>query len=134
MNQLLQRVLLNLPAKKAFAFAIDPKHTPKWVSGVMHEVTSESPTKLGTIYRNQGKDGSWAEFEITDFEPGVMFEMTKKGDNTHVKYTFKPLGDNQCELEYLVWISEGELSERFSEANVQDILRGLKRVIEKQTH
>lgn len=125
-------IIIDRPAEDAFAFAIDPTNTPKWVSGMVKEFTNETPTKLGTIYKNRSKDGSWAEFEITDFEPDVMFEMTKKSDNTHVKYTFKPLTDLQCELEYLVWVSEGELSERFSEAAIEDILQKLKTVIENR--
>ncbi len=132
MNKAVQTVTVNRPAQEAFNFAIDPNNTPKWVSGVVKEVTNETPSKLGTIYKNQAKDGSWAEFEITDFESGVMFEMTKKGDNTHVKYTFNSLNDHQCELEYLVRVSEGELSVRFSEANIQNILQELKTVIENQ--
>ena len=62
-----------------------------------------------------------------------MFEMTKRGDSTHVQYTFKADGDNQCELEYYVWVDDGEISERFSQENIQTILRSLKAVIEATT-
>lgn len=122
--------ILNRSAKQAFSFTINPANTPKWVEGVVKEETNESPTKLGTIYRNQGTDGSWAEFEITAFEPGVMFAITKKGDKTHVKYTFKPLSNNQCELEYYAWVDDGEISERFTQENIQKILLKLSQVVE----
>lgn len=133
MKSVVQTILLNTAAPKAFEFALDPNNTPKWVSGVVREVTNQTPTKLGTIYKNQSKDGSWAEFEITDFESGVMFELTKKGDNIHVKYTFKPLSDGQCELVYSAWIEDGELNERFSVDNIQAILHSLKGVIERES-
>lgn len=131
MSEVQQTITINCSAKEAFDSAIDPNNTHKWVEGVVYEEANESPAKLGTIYKNQSTDGSWIELEVTAFEPGSMFEMTKKGDSTHVRYTFSPVNDNQCELEYYVWIENGEVSERFSRANIQKILDKLKEVIEK---
>lgn len=59
-----------------------------------------------------------------------MFELTKKDDNHHVRYTFNPVNNGQCELEYCVWVREGDISERFSPANIQTILQKLKTVVE----
>ena len=126
-----QTVIINKPAHEVFDFTINPENTPKWVDGVVREQTNESPTKLGTVYRNQGHDGSWSEFEITAFEADSMFEMTKKGDNTHVQYTFMPVDNSHCELEYCVWVDAGEIDERFSKENIKDILQKLKNVIEE---
>ena len=131
MKDVKQAITINCLAQEVFDFTINPENTPKWVGGVVTEQTNESPTKLGTIYKNQGHDGSWAEFEITAFEAGLMFELTKKDDNHHVKYTFKPFGDNQCELEYYVWVDNGDIDERFSRENIQKILQKLKDVIEE---
>lgn len=131
MNEVRQTIAIDCSANEAFDFTVDPNNTPKWVEGVVHEETNESPTKLGTVYKNQSTDGSWIELEITAFVPGSMFEMTKKGDSTHVRYTFKPVGDNQCELEYYVRVESGEVSDRFSESNIQKILSKLKEVIEE---
>src|SRR3990167_801702 len=119
-------IAINRPAHEAFNFAINPENTPKWVNGVVQEQTNETPTKLGTIYKNQGKDGSWREFEITDYEHGAMFAMTEKDSNIHVKYTFKPLNDKQCELEYYVWVDSGDLGGPFTQDNLQNILQKLK--------
>lgn len=103
------------------------RSTPKWIDGIIKEQSNESPTKLGTIYKNQDRDGIWNEYKITTYEPGIMFIMSKKDGNYHVKYTLKPLSDNQCELEYYEWVDDGDLDEPFT----QDILEKLKDIIEK---
>jgi len=59
-----------------------------------------------------------------------MFELTKRDDNHHVKYTLRPIDNSKCELEYRVWVEAGKVSERFSQANIQAILHKLKRVVE----
>lgn len=119
-------VTINRASHEVFDFSLNPKNTPKWIDGIVKEQTNESPTKLGTVYKNQGNDGSWNEYEITAYEPSIMFVMSKKDGNYHVKYTLKPLGDNQCELEYYEWVDSGDLDEPFT----QDILQKLKDVIE----
>lgn len=121
-------ITINRPTQEVFDFTLNPENTPKWIDGIVKEQSNETPTKLGTIYKNQDKNGSWNEYEITAYEPGVMFVMSKKNDNYHVKYTFKTLGDNQCELEYYEWADEGDLDEPFT----QDILQKLKVVIESE--
>jgi hypothetical protein len=98
------------------------------------EQSNETPAKLGTIYKNQGQDGSWREFEITEFELGTMFAMREKDSNIHVRYTFKPLNDKQCELEYYVWVDSGSLNEPFTHDNLQNILQKLKNFIETPVH
>lgn len=120
-------VVINRAAHEVFDFGLNPENTPKWIDGIVKEQTNESPTKLGTTYKNQDSDGNWNEYEITAYEPGIMFVMSKKDSSYHVKYTFKPLGDSQCELEYYEWVDSGDLDEPFT----QDILEKLKDVIEK---
>lgn len=130
MKEMRQVVVLGVPAKTAFSFTTNPENTPSWVDGVVKEVANEMPPRLGTIYKNQGKDGAWVEFEVTDFEDGKMFELTKKGDSVHVKYTFSAMGYGRCELEYSVHVDEGTIPERFSPESIQAILSKLKEVIE----
>jgi len=127
MKEVKLTVTINRPAHEVFDFTLNPENTPKWIDGIVKEQTNESPTKLGTIYKNQSSDGNWNEYEITAYEPGIMFVMSKKDGNYHVKYTLKPLGDNQCELEYYEWVDSGDLDEPFT----QDILDKLKDIIEK---
>src|SRR5512133_1856522 len=121
-------VTINRPIRQVFDFTINPENTPKWIDGVVKERASETPAKLGTVYKSQGRDGSWRELEITGFERGTTFTMDEKDNGIHVKYTFKPLGDNQCELEYYVWADNGDLREPFTQDNLQGILQKLKNV------
>lgn len=122
-------IVIDRPAHRVFDFALNPENTPKWIDGIVKEQTNESPTKLGTIYKNQDLNGNWNEYEITSYEPGSMFVMSKKDGNYHVKYTLKPLGDNQCELEYYEWVDSGDLDEPFT----QEILQKFKDVIENNS-
>lgn len=132
MNKVEQSILINKSAPDVFAFSINPKNTPKWVTVVVEEETSEVPTRLGTIYKNKDTSGNWSEFEITAFEDGKMFELTKKDDAHHVRYIFNPLNSVQCELEYCVWVEAGDVAERFSASNIQAILGNLKAVMEAE--
>lgn len=132
MQRIIQKIQISRTSREVFDFTINPDNTPKWVAGVAKEQTNESPTKLGTIYKSQGQDGSWVEFVITDFEDGLMFELTKQDDSHHVKYALASLSDGSCELEYCVWVEEGEVSERFSPEAIKTILAKLKTTIETQ--
>jgi uncharacterized protein YndB with AHSA1/START domain len=128
MKDLRLSITINRPAQEVFDFVLNPENTPKWIDGIVKEETNETPTKLGTIYRNQRQDGSWSEYEITAYKASTMFVLSKKNDNYHVKYTLKPIGDNSCELEYYEWADTGELAVPFT----QDILQKLKSVIENE--
>jgi hypothetical protein len=131
MKDITLTVSINRPVRVSFGYAINPENTPNWVDGIIKEETNETPTKLGTIYKNQSQDGSWREFEITEFKPGVMFTMTEKNSNIHVRYTFQPLNDKQCELGYYVWVDSGGLKAPFTKDNVRNIIQKLKDVIEQ---
>lgn len=58
MNEVKQTIAIEKPAQKVFAFTINPDNTPKWVDVVVEEQTNETPTKLGTIYKNKDTDGN----------------------------------------------------------------------------
>jgi len=131
MKKIQQTIAINCSAKQAFDFTLDPNNTPKWVSALVTEQASETPAKLGTVYKNQDASGNWREFVITQFERDKMFEMTEKGSNVHVKYTFIPLGNEDCQLQYDVTSTEGKLAGPFNAANIKQILQKLKTVIEK---
>lgn len=126
MKELKLTTVIDRPAQEVFAFTLDPKNTPKWIDGIITEKTNETPTKLGTVYKNQGTDGSWNEYVITAYEPNSMFVMSKTDSKYHVKYTLTPLSDSQCELEYFEWVEDGDLEEPFT----QDILEELKSILE----
>ena len=87
-----------------------------------------SPPKLGTIYRNKGQDGTWNEYEMTEFETDKTFTLTRLNGNYHVRYTFQPTSNDGCDFEYYKWVDEGELDDTFS----QEVLEKLKSILEQQ--
>lgn len=126
-------ITINRPVKDVFAFTINPENTAKWVSSIITEETNEWPVKLGTIYRNQRRDGEWSEYEMTEFEPNKRFVMSQKNGNFNVGYVFTPVQDGAAtSLEYRIWKDEGELPASLTMDTLQDIVNKLKEVVERQ--
>lgn len=121
-------IQINKPVREVFEFTTNPKNTHLWVNSIVHEETNEWPAKVGTIYKNRNKEGDWSEYEETSFEKDKSFVFSLKGGSYHVKYTFKELPNNGCELEYYEWVDEGKLEEPFT----IDILEKLKSILESK--
>lgn len=119
-------IQINKSVAEVFAFTINPKNTPKWID-VLREETSEWPVKAGAVYKNQGKDGKWNTYTMTEFAENDHFIMVGGDNNYRCRYTFRDLGNNSMELEYYEWMESGELEGPFT----QDILEKLKTVLEK---
>lgn len=119
-------IVVNTPINTVFEFAIDPENTPKWISTIDVEETSEWPVKIGTIYRNKGAEGTWSEYTVTEYEENKIFTLSSKDDTYHVKYTFTPIEDDSTILEYYEWVTEGELETPL----MQESLNRLKSTIE----
>lgn len=131
MKDLKLTIEINKPVEELFAFTINPENTPKYVESIVTEETNEWPVKLGTIYRNQRKNGEWSEYEMTAFEPNKMFVLSQKNDGFHVGYTFTPANnDTATKLEYRIWKNEGKLPESLTKDVLQGILDKLKQVVE----
>lgn len=119
-------IRINKPVAEVFEFLLNPKNTPLWIESVVEEKTNEWPIKAGSIYRNQNNEEIWSEYRVALLNRYKMFEFVSKDNNYHVKYTFKRIGNNSCELEYFEWVEKGDLEGPFT----QDILEKLKAVLE----
>ncbi len=133
MKSLTQTIQINKPIGQVFTFTLNPENTPKWVEPIVTEQTNEWPVKLGTIYRNQRKNGEWSEYEVTAFDPGKTFVMSQRNDSFHVGYAFTPVDNGAAtELKYRIWKDEGELPVSLTIDTLQGILDKLKQVVEAQ--
>lgn len=119
-------IRINSPVRDVFEFVTNPANTPKWIDFINKEETNEWPPKLGTIYKNQDRDGVWRDLEMTEFEKNKMFVMTSRASGYHVKYTLTPAGDSATELEYYEWMDGGELDGPFT----MEPLKKLKSILE----
>jgi uncharacterized protein YndB with AHSA1/START domain len=119
-------IQINQPVSVVFDYTTDPNNTPLWVPSIIREEVNETPIKIGTVYRNKNKQGVWQEYEVTAFEKDKLFIFSSKTSTYHVKYTFTPINNNSCKLEYYEWVDEGLLDEPFT----IDILERLKEILE----
>ena len=117
---------INCPVKEVFDFTVNPKNTPLWIDAIVSEDASESPTQLGTEYKNTNKDGDWTQYKVTQFKPNKIFELKQKSGLYHVVYKYEPLSEGKTRFTYIEWVDDGEIEHPFTLA----VLKKLKKVVE----
>lgn len=118
-------IKINKPLYRVFELTINPDFTPEWIDFVVQE-KAEYPIKVGTIYKNQNKDGVWTEYIVSDFEENKVFELKSLNSPYVVRYTYDRISESETEMAYNEWMIEGELAEPFEIRH----LESLKRIIE----
>lgn len=120
-------IQINKPVHEVFLWLLDPRNTPLWISSIEKEERNEEPTKLGTIYRNLGKNGKWNEYTITEFEEDKLLTFALADGNYSCRYTFEsPLLD-QTKLTYFEWVKSGEIEEPFTKEILEKLKERLSR-------
>ncbi len=128
MKALKLTIKINKPAREIFDFTLNPNNTPKWIDFITVEETNGWPPKLGTVYRNRsGATTEWSEFELTEYEPGKSFTLSRKDGTYNVRYVLIPVTPDTTELEYNEWTDQGDLAEPFT----MEPLEKLKHLLEK---
>lgn len=120
-------IQINKPVSEVFDFTTNPPMTPQWMDSIVKEITDSHPIKLGTIYKNVGKDGVWSEYSVEQYQPGKVFELKQIGSDYGVRYLYKEITDNITELEYYEWVEQGELNHPLKQATLEK----LKAIMEK---
>jgi hypothetical protein len=119
-------IRINKPWHRVFELTINPEFTPEWIDTVEEE-KAEYPIKIGTIYKNKGKDGVWNEYIVSDFQESKVFELKSLNSPYVVCYTYARISDDETELTYHEWMTDGEIAEPFEMKH----LNKLKEVLEK---
>lgn len=120
-------ITINKTSAEVFTFTLNPQNTPKWIPSILQENVNEQPTKLGTIYRNVDKNGTWNNYSITEFEYNKCFVFTSEDKNYHCRYMLTSINNQATNLEYYEWVDTGELNNPF----LQEYLENLKSLLEK---
>lgn len=114
------------PVSEVFEFTVNPQNTPKWIDTIVEEQVSDWPPKTGSIYKSKSKAGEWVVYEVTNIVPNQIFELMASDGAFHCRFTYKPLADYKCEVEYFEWNDFEDIKEPFK----QEYLNKLKRLVE----
>lgn len=120
-------IVINKPISLVFDFTINPDNTHLWIDSVKEEQTNEWPVRIGTIYKNCDNHDVWSTYTLVGLEENKIFELASLDGIYHVRYTYRIIDADSCELEYYEWMDEGELATPFSMHH----LEALKNLLEQ---
>jgi uncharacterized protein YndB with AHSA1/START domain len=119
-------VVINKSIGEVFEFTTNPKNTHTWIPSIEEEISEQYPPKIGTIYKNRGKEPNWDTYKVVEFEKDTKFTLTDLDNNYSVTYTYRKIDNSKTEMEYFEWVRTGDLEKPFT----QPILDKLKEVME----
>lgn len=127
MKQNTLSVEIDKPVGEVFEFTTNPNNTSHWIASIIHEEVNETPIKVGSIYRNQNREGAWAEYKVVSLKENELFELKEVAGTYSVRYTYAPLMNGGVRLTYFER-DEDKLKNPFR----QEVLEGLKRILEEK--
>ena len=120
-------VVINKPLGEVFEFTTNPKNTHTWIPSIEEEKAEQYPPKIGTIYKNRGKEPKYNTYKVVEFEKDKKFTLKNLENKYFVRYTYRKINENTTEMIYFEWVRTGELGKPFTQA----IFNKLKEVMEK---
>ena len=96
------RIEISVAQDELFEFTVEPLNTPKWIEGAGKGTVDTEQIGLGTIYTN-----SIGQWEVTDYERNVFFELTDKATGYSCSYSYRKIDENTTELVYFESMEDG---------------------------
>lgn len=129
MKENVLQIEIRKPVEVAFAFAVTPPNSKRWIPGVIDEKTNEWPVKKGTIYTLIHNDGRSSTVVVRDVEVDSFIEWTIK-DHYFCRYEFEVLGSDLCQLTYREYVTRGEIEHPFDRQTLQALKIAIETIAE----
>ena len=69
-------ITINKSVEDVFEFTTNPINTRYWISSIQEESSDEFPPKIGTRYKNRGKNFEWDFYKVVEYEPFKIFTLS----------------------------------------------------------
>ena len=88
-------VVINKPLGEVFEFTTNPKNTHTWIPSIEEEKSEQYPPKIGTIYKNRGKEPKYNTYKVVEFEKDKKFTLKNLENKYFVRYTYRKINENK---------------------------------------
>lgn len=118
-------VTIDRALQEVWEFTTNPANTHTWLDFIEEEWTSVYPAHVGATYWNRSA-GEVNEYEVVTWEPPTQFCLKNKCSGLTVDYTYEALGEDACRLQYTETTQDGELSQIFSQAQLNRLKEAME--------